>query len=46
MAKKFRVKGDFEHKLQIVHLKNIPYENLDILNQVPLSLNAEDLFKK
>jgi N-hydroxyarylamine O-acetyltransferase len=33
-------------RLQIAHLKNIPYENLDILNQVPLALDAESLFNK
>ncbi len=33
-------------RLQIAHLKNIPYENLDILNHVPLALDAESLFNK
>ena len=33
-------------RLQYHHLLSIPYENLDLLNQVPLSLEFEDLFKK
>ena len=28
------------------HLYHIPYENLDLMNQVPLSLNRSDLFEK
>lgn len=32
--------------LQLAHLKNIPYENLDILNGIPLSLEAQALFDK
>lgn len=32
--------------LQLAHLTHIPYENLDILRSVPLSLQAEDLFEK
>lgn len=29
-----------------LHLRSIPYENLDLLNNVPLSLAPEDLFRK
>lgn len=32
--------------LQIAHLIHIPYENLDILNGIPLSLEPEGLFHK
>jgi N-hydroxyarylamine O-acetyltransferase len=32
--------------LQAAHLKHIPYENLDILNGVPLSLDVQDLYRK
>lgn len=38
--------GKTLQELQIAHLINIPYENLDILNHVPLSLDPEDLFNK
>jgi arylamine N-acetyltransferase len=33
-------------KLQECHLHSVPYENLDILNQIPLSLEIQDLFDK
>lgn len=33
-------------KLQEKHLHAVPYENLDILNQIPLSLEISDLFDK
>ncbi len=33
-------------ELQLCHLLHIPYENLDLLNGVPLSLAAEALFRK
>lgn len=32
--------------LQWTHITHIPYENLDILAGIPLSLKAEDLFQK
>lgn len=32
--------------LQLAHLKHIPYENLDILNGVPLSLDPNALYRK
>lgn len=32
--------------LQWAHITHIPYENLDILAGIPLSLKAEDLFHK
>jgi arylamine N-acetyltransferase len=43
---KIELDGKTLQLLQIAHLKNIPYENLDILKRVPLSLNSEALFKK
>ena len=33
-------------KLQWAHITHIPYENLDILAGIPLSLKTEDLFRK
>lgn len=33
-------------RLQECHLHTVPYENLDILNHVPLSLEVPDLFQK
>ena len=33
-------------KLQIAHLTHIPYENIDVLNRKPISLEAQDLFDK
>lgn len=41
-----KMNGKTLAQLQIAHLKNIPYENLDILNHVKLSLDSKDLFKK
>lgn len=32
--------------LQWAHITHIPYENLDILTGIPLSLDVEDLFQK
>lgn len=32
--------------LQWAHLTHVPYENLDILAGIPLSLDAQDLFRK
>jgi len=49
---KIGYKGNIEmdgktlQQLQIAHLKSIPYENLDILKKVPLSLDSESLFEK
>ena len=34
------------HVLQRRHLMTIPYENLDIMRNIPLSLELEDMFKK
>ena len=34
------------HKLQLNHLKYIPYENLSILYGEPISLDGQDLYKK
>src|SRR5690606_20497919 len=33
-------------QLQYCHLHTVPYENLDILRGVPISLELEDLFDK
>ena len=48
MNYKDEVKIDYNtlSKLQIAHLTNIPYENIDVLNKKPLSLDAQDLFNK
>lgn len=43
---KIELDGETLKKLQIAHLKNIPYENLNILNHVPISLEPEALFNK
>ena len=42
------IKIDYETlcKLQIAHLTHIPYENIDVLNRKPISLEAQDLFDK
>jgi N-hydroxyarylamine O-acetyltransferase len=41
-------KADFAtlHELQYRHFLSVPYENLDILRNVPLSLEVNDLYKK
>ena len=36
----------FLEKLQRNHILTVPYENLDILNGIPISLDAEALFEK
>ena len=48
MNYKDEVKIDYNtlSKLQLAHLTNIPYENIDVLNKKPLSLDAQDLFNK
>ncbi len=48
MEYNYEIKIDYETlcKLQIAHLTHIPYENLDVLNKKPLSLEAQDLFDK
>jgi len=33
-------------ELQYRHFLTVPYENLDILNNIPLSLDADDLYEK
>lgn len=43
---KIELNGRTLKQLQISHLKNIPYENLDILNGVPIYLTPEALYKK
>ncbi|MEQ8154318.1 MAG: arylamine N-acetyltransferase [Clostridiaceae bacterium] len=45
-AGNLELKGETLRKLQNAHLKSIPYENLDILNNIPLSLEKPDLFHK
>jgi N-hydroxyarylamine O-acetyltransferase len=37
---------DTLHKLQRLHLQTIPYENLDIMRNIPLSLEPDDIFEK
>ncbi|MEO8210367.1 MAG: arylamine N-acetyltransferase, partial [bacterium] len=37
---------DFLNQLHFAHLINIPYENFDIINKIPFSLDEEDLFEK
>lgn len=32
--------------IHLQHLLHVPYENLDLLNGIPLSLKADDLFRK
>src|SRR6476620_8788583 len=32
--------------LQECHLHTVPYENLDILNHIPLSLDPQDVYQK
>ena len=41
-------KPDFDtlRQLQICHLKTVPYENLDIMRNIPLSLEIEDIYEK
>lgn len=41
-------KNDFEslRRLQIQHLRSVPYENLDIMRDVPLSLEIKDIYEK
>ncbi|MCL2378452.1 MAG: arylamine N-acetyltransferase [Defluviitaleaceae bacterium] len=34
------------HDLQRLHLQSVPYENLDIMRGVPISLKIEDLYEK
>ena len=36
----------FLEKLQSQHVRQIPFENWDILQQIPLSLHMEDLYEK
>lgn len=37
---------DFFNKLQYAHVTSVPYENLDILNHVPLKLDPDSLYEK
>lgn len=37
---------DFLGKVQTACVLTIPYENLDILENIPISLNSDDIFKK
>jgi len=41
-------KPDFStlHDLQRLHLQTIPYENLDIMRGIPLSLEVKDMYEK
>ncbi len=42
----YEIKTDYEllKKLQYAHVTRIPYENLDILRGIPLSLDSGNLF--
>ena len=42
------IKNDFAslHLLQSQHLKTVPYENLDIMRNIPLSLEVGDMYEK
>ena len=37
---------EFLCRLQYAHVTHIPYENLDIIDGVPLSIEADDIFEK
>lgn len=37
---------DFLKKIQEAHIYSVPYENIDILNGVPISLKTEDIYDK
>jgi len=37
---------DTLHALQLQHLQTVPYENLDIMRGIPLSLKTEDIYDK
>ena len=38
--------GALLKKIQYAHCTTIPYENLDIIRNIPLSLEEDDLFEK
>jgi len=40
------VNFDTLHALQRQHLLTVPYENIDILNNIPISLNVDDIYDK
>ena len=37
---------DFLCRLQYAHITHVPYENLDIIDGIPLSLDVDDIFDK
>ena len=41
-------KLDFEtlHALQRLHLQAVPYENLDVMRDIPISLDVDDIYEK
>ncbi len=43
---KIEYTSEFLKKIQYQHVINVPYENLDILNNRPISLEANDLYNK
>jgi len=45
-AGKPNVNFDTLHALQRNHLQTVPYENIDIINSIPISLNLNDVFEK
>jgi len=40
------VNFDTLHALQRNHLQTVPYENIDIINNIPISLNLDDIYEK
>ena len=38
--------GDLLRKLQFAHTTTVPYENLDILRGIPISLKIDDIYEK
>ncbi len=45
-AKQWKPTADNLKRLQNIHIAKIPYENLSILLQEPISLNGKDLYEK
>lgn len=38
--------GELLSKIQYAHVTHVPYENIDILNSIPISLDTDRLFEK
>lgn len=41
-----RLDGDFLREIQLAHVTSVPYENIDILRDIPLDLSADAVFDK